>query len=226
MKIAIVAIIILMLIALIFMGVNKIKRAVNSQLRSIRRASSLMGGVNVLDSISEATEIKRNTPKSLSGGDSMFLNDILQDFPEFNISNAHSEIQKCIRDIHKFKKEELSTVYDEAVCSFCEKIHSDYPKGLTKVNVHKSVISGYSKELTSATITFQCSYEFVYQNIKHQMKAELKYVYSHEGETDAIRCPHCGGPIDNFGVKVCGYCGALIQLDLDNAWKVVNISNI
>lgn len=62
--------------------------------RKVRRFSRrLLGSDSLLDGLAWVQEEADNTPRSLSGGDAIYLPQILREFPEFNAALAKSHVQ-------------------------------------------------------------------------------------------------------------------------------------
>jgi hypothetical protein len=150
------------------------------------------------------------TPKSVSGGDSIFLPQIMRDYPQFNINLAKSVVENGIRE--QFGAEHFADL-----------------------KVHRTAVSHYGKHYGSSTIKFQTAFQYTSDDGRHgrrisQQKAETEYTFrvrDKDGATNAaLRCGYCGAPVPRLGDKSCGYCGNEVILDLEQAWEITDINII
>ena len=169
-------------------------------------------------------------PKSLGGMTSIYLPQILRDFPEFNWEELRAEVELL----------ETKNVRSAGV-----------------VRIHKTVISRYQKYNGTASILCETAAEYwtkaenqensqttarnVRQSAKGQhgqndaaqqtrkkqtvCEAELIYVYnsSLSGTAASLVCPNCGAPVEELGVKKCRYCGSVLEVSGARSWKVQNV---
>jgi hypothetical protein len=150
------------------------------------------------------------TPKSVSGGDSIFLPRILRDYPQFNADFAKGKIENHIRG--KYGAEHFADL-----------------------KIHRTAISYYKNKYGSSTIKFQTAFQYTSDEGKKgrrisQHKAETKYTFrvrDKDGGTNAaLRCGHCGAPVARLGDKSCAYCGSEVILDIEQAWEITGINII
>lgn len=183
----------------------KVKRGIQEFSRQAFGTSDIAAGIRMNE------QRIASTPKSISGGDSMFIDKIKADFPEFNLDNAKNTI------ITKLKSPDKSIFIDADT-----KVVLQQGSGL---KVHKIAISGYEKSYNDASIKFQASYEVIRHDQKEQCRAEIVYSYALDSN-EVLKCPHCGAPVRKLGTKVCEFCGHGVLYDLDSTWKVLSIKNI
>lgn len=176
------------------------------------------------------------TPRSLSGGDSLYINLIKKDFPEFNLELMKSNVEKNIKNIFNYiNGAPLSK--EEAVLSFADSIKHKYSDmSVCNIKIHKTCISDYKKAQETATIKFQTAFQFEYQDKKRgsltaQERYETEYTYliktdslDKNKNTASLRCGYCGAPIEMVGLKICAYCGNLLEVIQDRAWYITNIN--
>ncbi len=174
-------------------------------------------------------------PKSLGGMTSIYLPQILRDFPEFNWEELRTEVERSVKELLETKN-----VWSAGV-----------------VRIHKTVISRYQKYNGTASILCETAAEYwtkaenqensqttarnVRQSAKGQhgqndaaqqtrkkqtvCEAELIYVYnsSLSGTAASLVCPNCGAPVEELGVKKCRYCGSVLEVSGARSWKVQNV---
>lgn len=144
-------------------------------------------------------------PRSLGGMTSIYLPQILRDFPEFNW-------------------EELRVTVEEKVQSFLE---NQNVKSAGAVRIHRTVISRYQKYHGTASILCETAAEYWIQERKKQTVclSELIYVYDSglSGAAASLVCPNCGAPVEQLGTKQCRYCGSVLEVSGAKVWKVQNV---
>ena len=205
----------------------------------IRRFSSqAFGTPDILQGLSRAQKEADNTPRSLSGGDAIYADRVMRDFPDFNLPLAKSYVEHCVTDF-------LSAVESGDTAGFCE----HYPGKLAalaqsraedsrkankrpafdRLRFHNTTMARYLKNWHDCTILFQTAFEYLDENgRKHQAKYELAYTryLQAEGEEQAqqLRCPHCGAPVSALGSKVCAYCGTGLAEIIRQTWQFTNLA--
>lgn len=168
-------------------------------------------------------------PKSLGGMTSIYLPQILRDFPEFNW-------------------EELRAAVEAKVQIFLE---TQNVKAAGTVRIHKTVISRYQKYGGTASILCETAAEYwpqaetgyvtggsAHKGQKNQKmmsaqahkkqtvcEAELIYVYDSglSGAAASVVCPNCGAPVEQLGIKQCRYCGSILHVSGAMTWSVQNV---
>jgi hypothetical protein len=217
--------VVLIVIAVVWGVIRKAKRA-------LRNVGQLAGMVRSADMGAQ------NTPRSVSGGDSIFLPRIVRDYPQFNVDLAKSVVENCIRDIfnalHSGDMSAFQEKYNAKVYSKCEMFLRKYGSiPVTGLMVHRTAISKYTKHYGSSTIKFQTAFQYDTDGSgagrrTNQEKFETEYTFrvkDKDGKTNAaLRCGHCGAPVARLGDKSCGYCGNEVILDLVQAWEITDIN--
>lgn len=152
----------------------------------------------VLSALEETNDTDGDdTPKSLSGGDSLYLPMILKDFPDFDLRTAKKTVEQRIR-------EELSS--------------------FEGVRLHRTIISGYDHTNTESFIEFQSAVEYLENGKKRQKRYVTDYSFLLTGDrgTRSAVCPHCGAEISSLHARKCDYCGSLLVNILGNEWRITS----
>ncbi len=176
------------------------------------------------------------SPRSISGGDSIFLPLIEKDFPEFNLEFAKSEIENNIHNIFENVNGSRAKIPNR-ISAFALLVVEKYQnKELCNVKIHRTAISNYVESQGTATIVFQTAFEFQYDDkkqgvITYQEKFETQYTYYFTPEAiqsnvtgSSLRCNYCGAPVTNQGAKVCEYCNNGVEVILDKVWQITNVN--
>ena len=229
--------VVLVIAAAIWYGIYQIKRKMQGVSRT------LFGTDDILKGIAENEEYINNTPKTVSGGDRLYIDSIMKDFPDFNLDLAKSYIEECITDyFHAIETQDVTAVkekYADSVAKKVDAIVSDLKSSHRQVwydnlTFYKTILYQYVKSGQDRVIKFQSAFAYTYKDEqgskKVQDRMQVDYTYyleSKDGEDSAVlRCKYCGAPVSNLGGTVCGYCGDAIVGVIDKVWKVTNISQI
>lgn len=190
----VVAIAIIALVVFIVSKVNKVKREV----KKISRMA--FGTEDIVKGFQNAELEAQQTPKSLSGMDSILLPKIKQDFPEFNVDVAKNDVRQ------ELKK---------------------YLKNKQSVKIHNVVIRDYKKHKFESVIVMQASAEYIENSRKLQKRYNFNYIYTLAGSLKdtniAAVCPNCGGPVSDTSLANCEYCGSRLVNLIEQSWKVKDI---
>lgn len=216
--------IILSLIFLIFYIKNKLKRLSNPY-------TTL--GITSLFSLFKNQEIEYSeSPKSVSGLDSVLISEINKDFPNINISEIKSTAENAILEYyHSLNDKELKSI-PNLTPKLANKIkgniidnHSHY----TNIKIHRTVINAYDNKKGLCKITLQTSLEYNEELNNTQTKkqdrlnTELIYIYDEKQGNISLNCPNCGAPIKVLGTKSCPYCNTGIVEMLSKTWQIDDI---
>ena len=177
--------------------------------------------------IAQACDLQQeDQTKSLSGMTSIYLPQILRDFPEFNWEEQQAAVEAKVQLFLKAQNVEAAGA----------------------VRIHRTVISRYQKYGGTASILCETAAEYwpqaenghvcggVYRKQKPQKMtqvhkkqtvcaAELLYVYDPglSGAAASVICPNCGAPVEKLGAKQCRYCGSVLHVSGIMAWTVQNV---
>ncbi len=202
--------ILLAILVLIIVIINKIKSA--------------FGNVpikEIVDLAKQADLESEFQPKSVSGGDSIYLPMVLRDYPDFDNEKAKAIIQKTVSDIFSAKE------VPENLKSFAKQIENSYKKATTSVKFHRITISNYKKSAESSTVFYQTAFEFRTAEKLNQLRIEAQYtLFFKEAESQesiSFACESCGAPLLSFKTKKCQYCGCGISYMQNMLWKINNI---
>ena len=169
-------------------------------------------------------------PKSLGGMTSIYLPQILRDFPEFNWEELRTEVERSVKELLETKNVRSAGV----------------------VRIHKTVISRYQKYNGTASILCETAAEYwtkaenqensqtTARNVRQSAKGQHGqndaaqqtrkkqtvcdvYNSSLSGTAASLVCPNCGAPVEELGVKKCRYCGSVLEVSGARSWKVQNV---
>lgn len=204
------------------------------------------------DSISEGIKKQKlemsETPRSLHSMTSVYLPNILHDFPQFDYELYKNKAESILRSYFtavenknaKQLSEECSNTLKNIVKGIIEDLNSkNETRYFDNVVIHDTQIARYIKDGATVTIVFVSSVGYLTyaqdeqgnvvfgdKEIKTQTVYETELLYvqdadkvSNPADAIGINCPNCGAPIKNLGEKFCEYCGTAITEINIRSWK-------
>ncbi len=192
-------------------------------------------------SITEFANIRdieiEQTPKSISGMESLERPKIETDFPDMSVDELKSrdidEIYAYYHaletgDFSRYKNNELFN--DRMKTAILEAKKNKY--SLSDIKIHRQSISRYSKTADTASIKLQTAFEGNKKDTnsptgaRTQLKVETQWVFllteSNFGQnlTATLNCPNCSAPLSNIDEKICEHCGSEIKIDYSRSWQL------
>lgn len=190
------------LIALaVFLGILALGLFIYFSVRNKVRefSQTAFGTRDIIAGLKSVENDAENTPRSLSGCDSILLPQILRDFPDFDVNLAKNYASDALR-------RRLA--------------------GKEGLKIHNIVLFRYLRTLSQKTVLMQAAAEFLENGRKVQKRYDLSYAYVLQGQGGApeaaASCPHCGGVI-GFGQTECPYCGSRLAVAMLGAWEFTQI---
>ena len=198
-----------------------------------RKVENFFGG-NLGEIIKQARIEDEQVPKSLSSMDSIYMEQILKDFPNININELKRKSEQVILDFFScLEKKDSSSIKCSKVKSYLDKMILSNGNKKIKYNnfkIHNTVVSKYSNKNGIATIYFASSFEYILcednKEKKIQDRAKVEFIYIVDSnKVDAslkhlgLNCPNCGSPITSLGHKNCSYCGTIVVDLVSRVWQ-------
>lgn len=187
----------------------------------------------------------QNTPKSLSGMESVSLPLIQKDFPNLNINELKRQTETSILNyfdsLENKKYKEILNASENVKTYIVNKINDllvDDEVKYDSIKIHRTIVNRYEKKDNIATIYFQTGLEYMYKKNNSNMKKiqdriETEFIYiidtnkvNIKAKGIGLNCPNCGAPIKSVGDKTCEYCGSGIVDIVKRTWYLNNIKNI
>ncbi len=205
----------------------KIKRKVSQVSNLLFDTDDLIEGINAREFLVE------NSPKSVSGMESLAAPRLAEDFPELSLAELKSRNNDALYEYYRaLQNEDLAKFadIDTLNAQLAEQIEQKRAAGIDigAIKVHKQALRSYRKTAATAAIEFQVAYEYMEQKAgqeqKQQKRATMKWVYrldeaNFDLEATASKsCPNCGAPISGEGQSICPYCSANIKVDYLRTW--------
>ncbi len=193
-----------------------------------------------LEDVMELTKVQESeTPKSISGIESLVRKRIESDFKSMSIEELKSQNLDEIYAYYNAIETGDATHFEnnKHVNDTIEKISKEYRKNdihISKVYVHRHAISNYKKGNDTASISIQAALEYMKTENRNSQKIQARvhteWIYTLDdanfefGATATLNCPNCAAPVKNTKDKVCYYCGSNIEIDYTRAWRLHRIS--
>ena len=167
-------------------------------------------------------------PKTVFGATSIYLPQVVRDFPDFHNSDAISAVKTLIYESLAIRYEGKPR-FTQSVVSDGLLAMIDQSPGHTVKNetVHKVAMSNYTKTRECATITYQASVGYLLDDAPVEERYAVEYTMSlrdEYGEKKALICPRCGGAYTSTSQTTCAYCGAGIVRDTVKSWRFTSIA--
>ena len=176
-----------------------------------------------------AKEVPRTAePKTVFGATSIYLPQVLRDFPDFHNNDAIAAVKTLVCEYLAIRYEGIPrfarSIVAEGLLSTI-----DRQPGHTVKNeiVHQVAMSRYIKTKECATITYQASVGYTLDGEPVEERYAVEYTLSlrdEYGEKQTLVCPQCGGVYTSTSQTVCAYCGAGIVRDTIKSWRFTSIT--
>ena len=199
-------------------------------------SNKYLGGYNIKEVIEEARIEDEEVPKSLSGMDSIYLEQIRKDFPNVNVNEIKRMCEKEILNTYRaIENKSVKDIKNEKIKSFVNSKIDDLGNESIKYNdlvIHRTVISKYEKNQGIATLYFATSFQYMLEKsdgsskkVQDRVRCEYIYVIDSSKVTKdinvlGISCPNCGSPITSLGEKSCSYCGSGVVDIVSKVWII------
>lgn len=225
--------------------------------RAKKRAREISQAAFGTDSLIEGwkqTEVKiANTPKSVSAATSLYLPQIMKDFPEFNYNDmrirAENVLVSYLRAIDEGDAHVLTEgsweLRDALRLRLGELKNQEQTEQFDDIKVHRTEIARYEKRQGRCTIVFQSAVQYRHalldaegnvikgnKDTLEQSRYNVKLVYIQDEDkvaddrdrADSLHCPNCGAPVTNLGAKSCAYCGSALEPYNIRVWAFHKVS--
>ncbi len=194
------------------------------------------------------------TPKSVSGATSLYLPQIMRDFPEFHAEEmkerAELVLTSYLQSIDEGNSNLLSEGTKELKDQLAMKIRGLRNIGneehFEQIQVHKTEIFKYRKEKGRCSIVYQsavgCFHYTLrdgkiikgYKDRKSQYRYNVEVCYIQDRDVAenagssgfALNCPNCGAPLTSLGAKICPYCDSPVVEFNIHTWNFTDVESV
>lgn len=256
MKAIIVILVLILIIILVicvvgFIVYQKVKKVTGTVKQY---SNALFGTDNPIEGMKRVEMEEASTPKSVSGATSLYLPQIMKDFPEFHLDEMKSRVENVLvsylRSIDESNASLLTEGMDELKAELSMRINMNRGRGVRenyqRINVHRTEIYQYRKADGRCSVVFQTAVEYIHyvekegrivegrKDLKTQTKYNVELVYIQDrdtvqnmGESGAgLNCPNCGAPLESLGAKVCKYCDTPVVEFNIRTWNFSSVKEV
>ncbi len=227
-------IIVILVLALAVVGGGFILyRRVSSRLREF--SNMAFGTDKLLEGFQKMEREEQITPKSVSAATSLYLPQILRDFPEFHYEEMKNRAENVLTGfLHAIDERSMAALKEETTEELREKLEQkiealkfdDSAEHFQNIRIHRTEIKSYRKAKGRCSIVFQSSVQYNHFREKNgsvvegaadklkQSRYNIEMIYIQDrdvvgNQADAglaMKCPSCGAPLPGLGAKKCRYC--------------------
>ena len=243
-----IIIILVLIVGLVIAGVVFVRR-VQQKVRQFSR--SMFGTDSVAEGLRKQEAEYAGTPKSVSGATSLYLPQIMRDFPEFHAEEmkerAESVLLSYMQGVTESNYKLLSEGTRELEEELKMKIRALQNEGckerFERIKIHRTEIHKYRKEKGRCSIVYQSTVGCVHYVEKdgkvvrgkkemltqHRYNVEVCYIQDRdmiEDSTDtgyALNCPNCGAPLTSLGATTCPYCDSPVVAYNIHTWNFTGV---
>lgn len=197
----------------------------------IRATRRLRGSVETIaDALSDAIAADREPkkPRSLSSLESVLMDKILRDFPDFNAKLFFQRVRKDAATYYESGRQGKVLFKDDASETFREAFEDRLPVEVKDgITVHRVALSGYDGSTRKKMLTCQAAVGFIdASNAQNERRLVLEYVAGYADDPDSevrgFNCPNCGAALPAAGARVCAFCGTPFDAPVSLGWTLVD----
>lgn len=217
-------------------------------------SNALFGTDNPIEGFKKVEMEAAMTPKSVSGATSLYLPQIMKDFPEFHLDEMKNRAQNVLvsylRSIDESNASLLTEGLEELKAELEMRISMNRDRGVRenfqRINVHRTEIYQYRKSKGRVSVVFQSAVEYLHfvekdgqivegrKDLKTQSKYNVEVVYIQDRDTVenigesglGLNCPNCGAPLEHLGAKVCRYCDTPVVEFNIRTWNFSSVKEV
>ena len=243
-----IIIILVLIIILVAVGIVMIKKA-QQKVRQFSR--TVFGTDSIAEGLKKQEAEYASTPKSVSGATSLYLPQIMRDFPQFHSEEMKERAESVLLSYLQGITEENATLLSEGTRELKEslemKIRALRSEGsrerFERIKIHRTEIHKYRKENGRCSVVYQSAVGCVHYVEKdgrvirgkkdmltqHRYNVEVCYIQDRdvvENVTDtghALNCPNCGAPLTSLGATTCPYCDSPVVGYNIHTWQFTGV---
>lgn len=225
-------------------------RVIRNKVRNFTRMA--FGSDTITGSFQNMEKMLEVTPKSVSAATSLYLPQILRDFPEFHYEEMKKRAENVLTGyLQGIDEKNAARLKEGTTSELREKLGMkiDALKGANaaehykNIKIHRTEIKSYHKLKGRCRILFQSAVQYhffrekdgkvtegaVDKLVQTRYNVEMIYIQDRdvvENQADsglAMNCPNCGAPLPGLGAKKCLYCDSPI---VEFSIRIWNFSDV
>lgn len=243
-------IVILVLALIVGIGGFIAYRNIREKIRTFTRMA--FGSDTIKGSFENMEKQAEITPKSVSAATSLYLPQILRDFPEFHFDEMKNRAENVLVGfLQGIDGKSMSRLTGSTTSELREKLRmriealnsENIEEHFRNIMIHRTEIKTYRKLKGRCSIIFQSAVQYnhfkerdgqVLEGAKDRLEqsrynVEMIYIQDRdvvENQADsglAMNCPNCGAPLPKLGAKKCLYCDSPI---MEFSIRIWNFSDV
>ncbi len=243
---------VLALVLTVGIGIYLIYRKVHNTVTSYSRL--LFGTENPAEGLRKIEMENAGTPKSIASATSLYLPQIMRDFPEFHYdemkTRAENVLTSYLRSIDAVNASLLTEGTEELRESLGMRIqmlrNRECAEHFQRIHIHRTEISQYRREKGRCSVVMQSSVEYIHyvgqgtkvvsgrKDLKEQARYNVELVYIQDRDTVenlgdsglGLNCPNCGAPLPGLGAKTCIYCDTPVVEFNIRVWQFCAVKEV
>ena len=193
----------------------------------VRATRRLRGSVETIASaLNEAIAADKEPPKprSLSSLESVLMEKILRDFPDFNAKLFFQRVRRDAKTYYDSGRQGKVLFGSDASETFREAFSDALPVAVRDgITVHRVSLSGYDGSTRKKMLTCQAAVGFTdTSDQQNERRLVLRYVAGYADDPDSevvgFNCPNCGAALPAAGARVCVFCGTPFTAPVSLGW--------
>ena len=195
----------------------------------VRATRKLRGSVETIASaLNEAIAADKEPPKprSLSSLESVLMERILRDFPDFNAKLFFQRVRRDAKTYYDSGRQGKVLFGPDASETFREAFADALPVEVgDEITVHRVSLSGYDGSTRRKMLTCQAAVGFRdTSEQQNERRLVLRYVagYADDPSSEVVgfNCPNCGAALPAAGARVCVFCGTPFTAPVALGWTL------
>ena len=223
--------------------------------RTVQSYSPMIFGTNnPVEGMKKVELENANTPKSVSSATSLYLPQIMRDFPEFHYdemkTRAENVLTSYLRGIDGMNASLLEEGTEELKDSLRQRIqmlqNRECREYFQRRHIHRTEINQYRKIKGRCSIVLQSAVESIHyverdgklveghSDMKEQTRYNVEVSYIQDRDTVenledsglGLNCPNCGAPLMSLGAKKCPYCDTPVVEFNIRVWNFTAVKEV
>lgn len=253
----IIGIIIILVLILTVMGIayyayRRIKKKIQTFSMQTFHTPDLMP--TLMQAMQTSGEESDYTPKSVSAATSVYLPNIMKEFPDFHYDEMKRRAENVLTSYLRSLDELDASCLTEGTSELENKLKlqigmlRDAGKNehYQNVKIHRTEIYNYRKTKGRCSVIFQSSVQYNFWAQKgsqvtegardrlYQRKYNVELIYIQDREVVenfadsgmAMNCPNCGAPLPKLGAKKCAYCDSPVVEFNIRTWNFSDVQQV
>ena len=213
-----------------------------------------LGTANILKGLKDVERESEITPKSVSAATSLYLPNIMRDFPDFHYDEMKRRAENVLTSYLRSVEEQNDANLTEGTNELKNKLKlridmlrdAGRKEHFQNIKIHRTEISSYRKTKGRCSVIFQTAVQYNYwleqdgkvtegaRDKLRQSKYNVEMIYIQDRDIVenledagiAMNCPNCGAPLPKLGAKKCAYCDSPVMEFSIRTWNFSDVQEV